>query len=123
MADCTVQHVSKAASDELLSKFAEMGSGQEEQGKGGGGGRRRRMVARRESLGRGGGQLVVEKRSLLPVSNRRPGLLRQVKGRRSEVRMKEFIASALLLAKIEKVRSLNCSSCSSSRSLFFCKII
>ncbi|KAK7285484.1 hypothetical protein RJT34_20257 [Clitoria ternatea] len=74
--DAKVQHVTKKSSDELLRKFAEVGSDEK---------RKKRRKKRREDEREceSGGTAVVERRSLLPpkVTRRSTVLLRQLRAR------------------------------------------
>ncbi|XP_027353408.1 uncharacterized protein LOC113863853 [Abrus precatorius] len=77
--DAKVQHVTKKSSDELLRKFAEVGSEK-------GGEKRRRKKRREDRCGcespSSGGAAVGERRSLLPPKvTRRSVLLRQLRTR------------------------------------------
>ncbi|KAK7336644.1 hypothetical protein VNO77_17190 [Canavalia gladiata] len=77
--DAKVQHVTKKSSDELLRKFAEMGSDDAE--------KKKRRKKRRElqfecDSPSNGGSAVVERRSLLPSKvTRRSVLLRQLRAK------------------------------------------
>ncbi|RDY09200.1 hypothetical protein CR513_06468 [Mucuna pruriens] len=78
-AEAKVQHVTKKSSDELLRKFAEVGSNEA--------GKNKRRKKRREDecdcdSPSNGGAAVVERRSLLPPKlTRRSVLLRQLRAR------------------------------------------
>lgn len=94
--DAKVQTVTKKSSDELLRKFAEVGSDEKKElrliKR-----RKKRMETQCESPSNGG-TTVVERRSLLPPTvSRRSVLLRQLRGR--DIRNKSS-----LLGTIHKVR-------------------
>ncbi|XP_030927348.1 uncharacterized protein LOC115953724 [Quercus lobata] len=105
----TVQHVNKKSSDELLKKFAEMGSDSGDEAPA----RKELRVLKRRKRGRiirEGGQCdspsnstsLVERRSLLPlVPTRRSELLRQLGIGRTKLRARD-IKNKSLLGTIEK---------------------
>ncbi|XP_077246350.1 uncharacterized protein LOC143886296 [Tasmannia lanceolata] len=110
MATCTVQHVNKVSSDQLLRKFAELESEPncESPKKTGFGGRRRRKRSRISSdrdnnerpIVRNGS--LIDRKSLLSPENQRSALLRQLGIGKSGIRAREIIINGLFLAKIEK---------------------
>lgn len=107
---CKVQHVTRASSDELLQKFADLDSKSEHKSmeKREAKERRRRKRARTEG-DRGNGESptksgsLVEMKSLLPPRTRRSALLRQLGIGRPGLRIREIVISRSLLKKIEKV--------------------
>ncbi|XXG71938.1 hypothetical protein AAC387_Pa07g1151 [Persea americana] len=106
---CKVQHVTRASSDELLHKFADLDSKSEHKSmeKKEAKERRRRKRARTEG-DRGSGESptkngsLVEMKSLLQPRTRRSALLRQLGIGRQCLRIREIVISRSLLKKIEK---------------------
>ncbi|GAB4843778.1 hypothetical protein Ancab_013743 [Ancistrocladus abbreviatus] len=112
-----VQHISKASSDQLLRKFAEVGSESvtdvsTRKAIGAAKSRRRcrknvegdRWVghsSQNDSKGGCANSTLVERKSLLPPASRRTGLLRQLGIAKSQLRARDF-KNKSLVATIEK---------------------
>jgi len=93
--DATVQRVTKKSSDELLRKFAEVGTNEKKE---------LRLIKRRKKMkenrcesSSNGSTAVVERRSLLPATVSRKSVLRQL-------RVRDNRNKSSLLGTIHKVR-------------------
>lgn len=93
MATSTVQHVAKPSSDQLLRKFADIKPDKPRC--------RKRTRAVRNDPHRYSGVVLPERRSLLPASNPRTGILRRLKTGKPELRYQ--MRNRFLLGFVKKV--------------------
>ncbi|CAN6485463.1 unnamed protein product [Victoria cruziana] len=96
MATSTVQHVAKPSSDQLLRKFVDIKPDKPRC--------RKRTRAVRNDPHRYSGVVLPERRSLLPASNPRTGILRRLKAGKPELRYQ--MRNRFLLGFVKKTWNL-----------------